>query len=1109
MKIGCERKWLWKSLFFLLLLGGLTGPAAAAETGLWSSKNKTGALLLLDGISVLTGDTANVTDGTWKVRYAPMGDTKPVRKDLDTTWNMPGVSLTRRIVFSDRTAEFVHDMNYREIPDGKMIENSIFLSDYAADFLRPLLKKGILNFKTLTVSLGGRQVEITGKGDGVWSLCPNGNNPDSRIRFRYQQPVRAAQFRQSASLTFRVFPEEAVPEAELPGAFGTSFVPGVFPPDALRNLADDENHSGWTGQGPGNDLGNLRSGVRSVFGVPFLITGKAVLLRSAKARNFPLTSGKITFGKPARFRTFLVLHTGAWSAAPGSPVARYRVEYQDGSSQEFPVRYGMEIFDWWFSGALSNARVGIRVTNGQGQPVGVFFCRLGGIDSEKKVVSMEMISADNSCIPALLAVTGVLFGPETSPRVDGWVRGRSEASQDIRPGADYVPCKIAWDTPAQAGSALDFSSFNHKPAGKYGFLKRKGDHFEFEKKPGVAVRFWGTNFAIHGVYPDKDLAPKLAACMASQGVNLVRFHLYANRIEQLCAPDGTLHEENVDKLFFLLAELKKQGIYVYMDINDGMCYDRLLKRDATSRTAQEFLKISSFFDPELRRAVLRLVELLMLRKNPYTGLSMVEDPAVAMYECANEASMLNNFSGALSRIHDNPAYLEKLKQLWADYLRRNNLSERPLPAASLTSSPGERRFAAGLDFTYFSEVIRFMREHGLAAPISGTNICWQLALVQAQEEAGVDFFGEHYYWTSPNFGVRPPTYNDGPCSGVPVWHSPLHGDTARCAVAGYPAVIGEWNWCYPNKMRADGIPLMAAYSAYQDYDGLIYYGATGTNDQGKWNRFRDNPIIMVHSQQTDPSTWGLSRLGMMLFRRGDVATARRLFEVQVPKKLIFDEPRNVAALGFLIQYGRLQLRFGSEGNRLFEIANKYNSAETRFDALRKELPGGLGGDRRLAVSDTGELCRQPDPALFWIDTPRTRCVAGELSRLSSGKHRLGGVDVKTSVPYGTLAVSSLDEDSPMEKAGRLLLFAVGNSANTGQLLRDGAIADMGKPPVLTEPFAAEVSIVSDRPGRVYALDSVSGTRTRELPAKFEAGALSFELTGKDNTIYYEIIKGSR
>lgn len=55
----------------------------------------------------------------------------------------------------------------------------------------------------------------------------------------------------------------------------------------------------------------------------------------------------------------------------------------------------------------------------------------------------------------------------------------------------WKPCPLAWHGGIEPGSALDFSFLNHVPAGKYGFLKRVGDHFEFGKTSRKSRSFLG------------------------------------------------------------------------------------------------------------------------------------------------------------------------------------------------------------------------------------------------------------------------------------------------------------------------------------------------------------------------------------------------------------------------------------------------------------------------------------------------------------------------------------------------------------------------------------------------------------------------------------------
>ena len=47
---------------------------------------------------------------------------------------------------------------------------------------------------------------------------------------------------------------------------------------------------------------------------------------------------------------------------------------------------------------------------------------------------------------------------------------------------------------------ISFSFGNEKPAGKHGFLKVKGDHFEFED--GTPGRFWGVCINASANFPE-------------------------------------------------------------------------------------------------------------------------------------------------------------------------------------------------------------------------------------------------------------------------------------------------------------------------------------------------------------------------------------------------------------------------------------------------------------------------------------------------------------------------------------------------------------------------------------------------------------------------------
>ena len=68
-------------------------------------------------------------------------------------------------------------------------------------------------------------------------------------------------------------------------------------------------------------------------------------------------------------------------------------------------------------------------------------------------------------------------------------------------------------------SILDFSKMGLQdaPAGKYGRLKAVGNHFEFEKLPGVKQRFYGANLCFEANFPEHEFADEIIARLTRFG----------------------------------------------------------------------------------------------------------------------------------------------------------------------------------------------------------------------------------------------------------------------------------------------------------------------------------------------------------------------------------------------------------------------------------------------------------------------------------------------------------------------------------------------------------------------------------------------------------------
>ena len=212
---------------------------------------------------------------------------------------------------------------------------------------------------------------------------------------------------------------------------------------------------------------------------------------------------------------------------------------------------------------------------------------------------------------------------------------------EFRPSDDYT-------TPTEIG----MQDWLEKPAGKHGRIQRETDKLVYHGQP---IKLWGINLCYSACAPDKELAEKRARFYAQYGINSVRLHKYADgpgwagiqSHESFCELDP----EGLDRMDYQVAQLKQQGIYVKLSAHFG---SQKLGPDDKKYVPylEEFGSFSGrnnrittphsavHYAPELQDVQIRQMVNLLKHKNPYTGLTYAEDPAVAFVEIINEQSIL-------------------------------------------------------------------------------------------------------------------------------------------------------------------------------------------------------------------------------------------------------------------------------------------------------------------------------------------------------------------------------------------------------------------------------------------------------------------------------------
>lgn len=233
--------------------------------------------------------------------------------------------------------------------------------------------------------------------------------------------------------------------------------------------------------------------------------------------------------------------------------------------------------------------------------------------------------------------------------------------------APLFPFLISYDAPDNASSV---SHLLDAPAGKHGFIRVEDGRFVNDKG---RVKLNATNLTGPANFPTHEQADKTADRLARFGINCVRLHYFDAEYKNFMTGKETgifgkgeslppafaadpalpfrLEPEQVDRQDYLIAALKKRGIYVNMNLH-----------------VARFQKGLSFFDPLMIASEKAYAKALMARVNPYTKLAYTDDPCVAMIEINNENALFNNYnSGAFDRMSGR--YAEEFQRQWNAWLR--------------------------------------------------------------------------------------------------------------------------------------------------------------------------------------------------------------------------------------------------------------------------------------------------------------------------------------------------------------------------------------------------------------------------------------------------------
>ncbi|NQT52892.1 carbohydrate binding domain-containing protein, partial [bacterium] len=381
--------------------------------------------------------------------------------------------------------------------------------------------------------------------------------------------------------------------------------------------------------------------------------------------------------------------------------------------------------------------------------------------------------------------------------------------------------------------------------------------------------------------------------------------------------------------------------------------------------------------------------------------------------------------------------------------------------------------------------------------VAGTQLSYSPAHVQA----GLDYIDAHSYWKHPHFPGRPWDSRNWWVENTALVNSPggtLAGLAIR-RVADMAYTVSEYNHPAPNQYAAEGFPMLAAFGAFQKWDGLFPFAYCHNE------RFEPRKSDSYFDVKADTPKIAHMIACAALFLRGDAAPARQAHFAHVPldaeRKKLYE---TLSARSITAQHFGLDPRLSLLHQIGMNIADK-----AKPSGPAQPIPD----DQKVFVSDTGQLrwdVSEKDAGTFTADTPRTKLFTGFVRGRT---FVLGDVSLeigKTALDWATVSMVCLD-GKDFASPGRILITATGTYHNQGVELasRGGNRVwydkGWGTEPVMCEGIPAAIALPAAA-GKVtlYPLDE-SGNRQAAVPVAERDGKALLHLDAKHKTVWYEAV----
>ncbi len=663
---------------------------------------------------------------------------------------------------------------------------------------------------------------------------------------------------------------------------------------------------------------------------------------------------------------------------------------------------------------------------------------------------------------------------------------------------------------------LDLRPLNEAEAGQSGFIRADGDFFRLGN--GQPVRFWAVNTSVPPGDMSKEQLDFMAARFAKLGINMVRIH--GGLFDRSGDDPKKIDPARLDKYFYLINALKKQGIYVHLSTYFPL-WMNIKASDGIPGTEDVIGKIPFgllIFEPRMQEIHRAWLKQILTTKSPYSGKTLAEETSVGVFEIQNEDSLFFWTFKPESLGKGPRSVLEKKFGAWLK-AKYGSLDRLPTPwygdkhpddlfaegnvglyGAFEMSSEGfpkqspERQkrlldqiqFLAQLQHDFYADTRKYLRDDlGAKWPISASN--WitapGLGFLERYTYSGVEVIDKHGY-----FGGR----HEGESAGWSVRNGHTYADATALRdpqsvpfqlvrLPGHPHIQTEIAWNKPNRFVGEGEGLISAYASLQGLDGVFLFSAGSGNWENsggdKW------PYMM-------PGEIGQSPAEALQYRRGDLKPGDTILRQVTTVDDIFKLKSANLLEGANADFRIAEAPKSSQPEALasfdplsFFVGRVERTLEPNAIPVAVDLGKFIDREKKRITSSTGQIVWDYGKGLVTVNAPRSQSAIGFLAQ--AGPIRLGDVIIDSKNEYGTVHLISLDGE-PLATSRKILVQAFTEEKMEGFAAENGEIKEIGHLPILVREIDAKVTVGNGAGMTAKVLDE-QGYFREALPVEIRDG----------------------